>query len=739
MKQSLPILAIALLTATILPAAADENPTPPELPDPAAAKPASNLNHSSSAEKNFENWNLEPSVQQAQLIIVARVANISEVTIVEGAKTDKSFREYRFTPVRILKGLFQRDELAMTVGDLGLPPGEAALDPHLKEGEYRLLILVQQASNPFGGGIRSFGCVTAAPGVTTFAQRVPLLSGPEDPLVGVAETLIKVTDSRSRRDRAKLLIDRLAKTDGIAAVPLLTSLQLRADWAATDGRAYDLLAPLAQSGRVAIRGAAVNLLRDMLATGAMVADAGRADDVAEALRATLESDNAHTALRVAALEALGHLLALRIEIDWNPRGFLKSRSYGVIWLPESPKAATYAEQTATVAALSRIENVAGPGTVIDFLRRLPLDAPPERESVYARAAVRSNADGGKRFLMDRLELSITARQSLEAEIKALGRLRSEKSLPLLIKAANNLHTSADDRLHIAQALGQLDDDQAVPVLADWLREGNDQLKDAALTALEMIDSKAAAQAVRSLLDSESKLVFKLRIARLLARHGIDDGYALATEHLVDQTAWATLVLVALDDPRTAKDLSAVLETQPPRQWRAGALTALAAIGDKNSKQKLLEILADDRHPLAAEAAQAAGLCADPALLPPLAELVQSRNKKIAEAALLAIRRFFSGVRTSPRGLAAVAFDDDRRASPIDVPEKTRAALFKAVSSLVSDPYVNSDLRKQAFAVARILRGETYEKFLAKLADQAELEGTDLLKSVQTERRRADRL
>ena len=41
------------------------------------------------------------------------------------------------------------------------------------------------------------------------------------------------------------------------------------------------------------------------------------------------------------------------------------------------------------------------------------------------------------------------------------------------------------------------------------------------------------------------------------------------------------------------------------------------------------------------------------LLPPLAKLVQSRNRQIAQASLLAIRRFLSDVLMSPVGLAAV--------------------------------------------------------------------------------------
>ena len=117
-----------------------------------------------SAQHEFEDWNLEPGVRQAQLVMVARVSSISRVTIVEGAKTDVALREFRFQPVKLLKGIYQRAELSMTASDLGLSNDEASSAPPLKEGEFRLLILAQQQGASFFGEIRSYGCVTAAPG-----------------------------------------------------------------------------------------------------------------------------------------------------------------------------------------------------------------------------------------------------------------------------------------------------------------------------------------------------------------------------------------------------------------------------------------------------------------------------------------------------------------------------------------------------------------------------------------------
>jgi hypothetical protein len=72
-------------------------------------------------------------VGQAHLVMVARVASISRVTVVEGAKTDVTLREYRFQPVRLLKGIFQRAELSMTASDLGCAADDGPAAPPLVE------------------------------------------------------------------------------------------------------------------------------------------------------------------------------------------------------------------------------------------------------------------------------------------------------------------------------------------------------------------------------------------------------------------------------------------------------------------------------------------------------------------------------------------------------------------------------------------------------------------------------
>jgi hypothetical protein len=198
----------------------------------------------------------------------------------------------------------------------------------------------------------------------------------------------------------------------------------------------------------------------------------------------------------------------------------------------------------------------------------------------------------------------------------------------------------------------------------------------------------------------------------------------------------------LNDPRTSHDLSTILTSRPDRRWQAAALTGLAAVGDAAAKHQLLEILADDRHALAADAAMAVGLSGDGELLLPLAKLAQSRNRQIAHASLTAMNWFITDVRSAPRGLAAadLAKPDlnagDRSEPNVDVPEQAKAAIVEAVTSLVLDAYVDPDIRYAALAVARRLHDQHYADLLTKLADQSELEGTPLLAVVQSERRRS---
>ncbi|MES1213160.1 MAG: HEAT repeat domain-containing protein, partial [Singulisphaera sp.] len=461
------------------------------------------------ADSEFEDWDLEPSLNQAHLVMVARVASVGKVTVVEGAKTDVAVREFRFQPIRRLKGIFQRDQLAMTNVDIGCPAEDAEDGCPLKQGEFRLLILVQQQ------GLQVMGCVAASPGATTFGQRVPLLSGADDPLVAAVETLIRVADTRSRRERATLLVDRLETTTGLALVPLLNSLHLRADWAGTDARTFPLLAKLTHDQPRAVQSAALELLRDVLASHEAPDGGNNWQGLPEALQISLVpglgcniNHATKTDDRLAAIEALGYLLGRQVDVPWAKE-----------WLiSQLTSATTQAERAAAATALAQLRSPEATAGVSRALAMLPLDEPSAREAIYARALEKLDAREAATVLTDRLNASLIARESAEAEIAPLGRMRVTASLQYLLYAAQLPDLPRSDRYHLAMALGQLHDDTAVPVLIKGLQSTDHRLKEISLAALETIDSPLAAREVRPLLKTEPVLPHKLRIARLVARH-----------------------------------------------------------------------------------------------------------------------------------------------------------------------------------------------------------------------------
>jgi hypothetical protein len=176
----------------------------------------------SRAKEWFGDWRMEDRVASSQLILVARVSNVSSMTIVHGGKASTTIREFRFQPVRRLKGVFGRDELAMTSSDLGIPVGDGSVPPPLQQGDQCRLLLARTQ--------QGFSCVSGQSGIVR--QQVPRLSSLEDPIIAMTEALVKVTEMPSRQARVTHLSESLKSISGPAAIPLLEGLRRRAIWAA---------------------------------------------------------------------------------------------------------------------------------------------------------------------------------------------------------------------------------------------------------------------------------------------------------------------------------------------------------------------------------------------------------------------------------------------------------------------------------------------------------------------------
>src|SRR5205823_14649187 len=67
----------------------------------------------------FRGLDLERAAGNADLILVVRVAEVGELKITFGGKAERTDQQFKFEPVRTLKGVFTRDALLLTNQELG--------------------------------------------------------------------------------------------------------------------------------------------------------------------------------------------------------------------------------------------------------------------------------------------------------------------------------------------------------------------------------------------------------------------------------------------------------------------------------------------------------------------------------------------------------------------------------------------------------------------------------------------
>jgi len=656
---------------------------------------------SKAADEWFQDWQLESPLRQSHLVLVARVATVSELRVVEGAKTNTTLREYRFQPVQLVKGVFSREELAMTGADLGFPSEDGSSPPPLKQGELRLLLLTRGRRSGF------VGCGTVSR-ERPFEQRMPLLSASDDAIAQTAATLVRVQASRSRQEQVQILVARLQEADGPEAVPLLQSLQTRAFMAAQNPEVADPLVRLAAHESVAIRSSAIHAIERVLSADYLHRDTKAHGAYADVLRKLLESDFALTKLRVAALTALSRLPHAGERFPWASALLLERLREGQ----------TYAERDAAATAVAEL-NLPGTGeAVLRSLEDLPLDEENPREKFFATVAARTAPEKIVDSLLQRLQKSLAAGQSVTVEAEQLGELGARNAVPFLLQAARSGDLERSGRLVLARSFVKLRDPRTVPVLAEWLGNERRDLRSAALDGLSAIGNDPAVAAVGLRLKQEPHLRLKLRMAEMLGRNGIQDGYSVAIEHLADSgyTELASGALGAIKSARTSEDLLTILENSHDLTWSAAALSGLLAVRDPVATEKLFVILADQRHPLLATAVKNAGKLGDRRALPLLTSLITSRNTDLASAALRSI---------DPLLQAGAAPGDS-----VSVRDIATACL-----GILQDPYAAQELRVATLHTLSLTGDARLADALKSLVDQSELRGSALFARVEAETRR----
>src|ERR1700683_1596179 len=135
--------------------------------------------NSSAHDEWFRGLDLEPALADASLVLVARVVDVSETSIMMGGKSETALLQFKFAPVLVLKGVFSRDSLSLTSQDLGIQGlGDSA---SIERGQTRLLML--------GRTGRGYAVQRRSP---QFDQEIPPLSGDSHELIATIKVLLAV-------------------------------------------------------------------------------------------------------------------------------------------------------------------------------------------------------------------------------------------------------------------------------------------------------------------------------------------------------------------------------------------------------------------------------------------------------------------------------------------------------------------------------------------------------------------
>ena len=553
-------------------------------------------------EEWFRGLDLESSVGNADLILVARVTEVSDAKTVYGGKAERTTQQVKFQPVRTLKGIFTRDELQLTLDDLGGGDEPAGIEG----GQVRLLVLGR--SGP--------GYTNVNRGAN-LDQSVPPLADEKDPFLETVTLLIAESHQRDRRKKIELLMNGLGTAKGPAAVVLLRAIQRRGLLAAqTPGIAAAISKHLGSESS-AVREAATFALSSILAAD-YLDQKGLRTSAVTALLTLLGKDDMDLNLRLSALQGLASAGSAALNKD--AAGYLK------IDAPHD----TFAERTTIVRGIGELKMESQRDAVSTLLTTLPLDAPGDLESAASIALRILDSKQALKVTLERLRKKSRAGLGISAEIGLIGDFPKDMAAPALVEIFK-LDLNPSEKSQFAYAAMRVADARLVPALTTMLSPRHEELRWQAFEALNKIDTDEAARAMRTHLKEEFNLHRKLIIAAFLGRHGIRDGYPYAMEHVSEPglTETAVYALAAIKDPRAVPVLRQILKESNDTTWNSAAIRALGALGEKEFAPQFLEYVQDLKNPLAPAALLALADLGEVKALPKIREALSSRNESLA--------------------------------------------------------------------------------------------------------------
>jgi HEAT repeat protein len=628
---------------------------------------------------------LEPAVAQAELILAVRLVDVTETKIVHGGRDVRITEQFRFEPVRVLKGIFARESLLMTGEDLGIYRFAESTD-RLARGQLMLVLLGRQGQN-------YFNCNSGQ----TLAQSIPRLEGRDDALLPAVDTLIGMIRQRDRAARVTLLLEGLKRAKGRAVAPLLRSLDRRALLAAHAPGATEVIMPHVKAGTPANREVAARTLRALLEAEPSKQGPDRVA-IAQGLVASLEVAGPHVAARVAVIDALGSIGAAA-----GRDGSVLARLKAVGPTP------TLAETAARLRALGRLGVTDQKGEIARMLETLPLDAPADVQEAAGRAIGRLDSKAAAMLISSRIVKKHSAGLGTAAEIELLGRLPAPVSVPELLNAWGR-PLDTQESLAFAWACSMVADNRLVPAVSTLLDPRQWQIRAYAVEALTKIDTEEAASTLWPHLDEEIDLSRKLRLIAFLGRHGFKDGYAQTIEHL-SQAALrdeAVAALGAIGEPKAIPELRRIWQTSNDLAWNAAAIRALARLGQADIAPRLLALARTPGDALAPSALIGLGDLGSADALPIVNEALSSRSDELVIAACRAAAKLLAR------------------------PGLTSDAARDRLAALLADPDAAPPVRQAALESMVVLGDSRLAGALASVARDANLEGTPLLIEAERE-------
>ena len=634
-------------------------------------------------EEWYRGLELEEAAGRAELIVVARVEEVTEIRVVHGGKGESATQQFRLKPLRVVKGVFARPELVLGSSDLGGYRLAGGLK-QIKVGQARLLFLGRSDVGYRNANERD-----------SLDFSLPPMADENDPLLQSLSVLLAVHAEPDRFRRVALLSDALTKISGPAAIPLLAAIPMRALPAAQHPAAVPAVIRHLADPSPSVRIAAASALRAMLAADYLQREALRTP-AAAALSAALADGTRTPAVRAAILSAVGELgemsdPALIAQLDF-----------------EKPSR-TLTERGAQIESVGKLHLAIFKDPLLAVLRSLPLDAPFHDPTERALALV--DAAAGAAEIARRAEEKIAAGFRCEADLQAAGVLPDADATALLVKLSA-LPLNAGERTYFASVARDVctrtPDERLVAPLAKLLDPEEPDTRAAAVEALMAIGSPAAARALQPRIAQEQNLLRKLRIAGLLGKHGMRDGYPYAIEHASEPylTEQAVAALVTMQDPRAVGEAKRILETSNDTTWNRAAIRILGALGAKEFAPRFTALVADWKSPLAPSALIALADLGDQAAPAKTAEALNARSDAIVIAGAASARRL----------LARADF--------------TAPAMRDQLAGLLADSSASEQARHAALDALLALRDPRLDRALITAASDANLEQTDLLTQIE---------